>query len=182
MSLSKQCSPRTLIRGFWVRSPVGPPALLVLATRGYSWHRPPGRALRSLLHAPARLVNRTTLRRAHGSSMPQPAGYLSRPGPLRISSVSQATLAVRNEEDQWAPLWDDVVRVADSYVTAKLKLIPKFHSGAVVYESKPSSPEMAPTEVIDGCERNRQPQGAHRRHLYEAQPSARFSDLADTTG
>jgi Protein of unknown function DUF262 len=48
---------------------------------------------------------------------------------------------VWNEEDQWAPLWDDVTRVAESYVGAKeagiLPLVPHHFLGAIVYESMP---------------------------------------------
>ncbi len=65
---------------------------------------------------------------------------------------------VWNEEDQWAPLWDDVVRVADSYVTGKLidadPKVPHHFLGAVVYESKPLiTGDVARHEVIDGQQR-----------------------------
>lgn len=65
---------------------------------------------------------------------------------------------VWNEEDQWAPLWDDVARVADSYVTAKERdtdpKIPHHFLGAVVYESKPPvAGDVARHDVIDGQQR-----------------------------
>jgi hypothetical protein len=65
---------------------------------------------------------------------------------------------VWNEEDQWAPLWDDVVRVAQSYVVAKEadaepKLAQHF-LGAVVYETKPPvAGDVTHHEVIDGQQR-----------------------------
>lgn len=65
---------------------------------------------------------------------------------------------VWNEEDQWAPLWDDVVRVAESYVTAKESghdaKIPQHFLGAVVYETKPPvAGDVTHHEVIDGQQR-----------------------------
>lgn len=67
---------------------------------------------------------------------------------------------VWNEEDQWAPLWDDVVRVAESYVVAReqdTKAEPKLSHhflGAVVYESKPPiAGDVARHDVIDGQQR-----------------------------
>lgn len=65
---------------------------------------------------------------------------------------------VWNEEDQWAPLWDDVVQVADSYVVAKENgtepKTPQHFLGAVVYESKPAvAGDVTRHEVIDGQQR-----------------------------
>lgn len=65
---------------------------------------------------------------------------------------------VWNEEDQWAPLWDDVVRVAESYVTSKESgldaKIPQHFLGAVVYETKPPvAGDVTHHEVIDGQQR-----------------------------
>ncbi|MBN3459504.1 hypothetical protein A5669_15805 [Mycolicibacterium fortuitum] len=65
---------------------------------------------------------------------------------------------VWNEEDQWAPLWDDVVRVAESYVVAKetgaQPSISQHFLGAVVYETKPPvTGDVTRHEVIDGQQR-----------------------------
>ncbi|GAA2435216.1 DUF262 domain-containing protein [Mycolicibacterium llatzerense] len=65
---------------------------------------------------------------------------------------------VWNEEDQWAPLWDDVVRVAESYVAAKESgvdpAVPQHFLGAVVFESKPPiAGDVTRHEVIDGQQR-----------------------------
>jgi len=65
---------------------------------------------------------------------------------------------VWNEEYQWAPLWDDVVRVAESYVAGKLTdSHPKVRHhflGAVVYESKPPiAGDVSRHDVIDGQQR-----------------------------
>lgn len=65
---------------------------------------------------------------------------------------------VWNEEDQWAPLWDDVIRVAESYVIAKElgtnPNIPQHFLGAVVYETKPPiAGDVTHHEVIDGQQR-----------------------------
>ena len=65
---------------------------------------------------------------------------------------------VWNEEDQWAPLWDDVVRVAESYVSAKESgiepAIPQHFLGAVVFESMaPIAGDVTRHEVIDGQQR-----------------------------
>ena len=65
---------------------------------------------------------------------------------------------VWNEEDQWAPLWDDVVHVAESYVVAKETgtepNTPHHFLGAVVYESKPAiAGDVTRHEVIDGQQR-----------------------------
>jgi uncharacterized protein with ParB-like and HNH nuclease domain len=62
---------------------------------------------------------------------------------------------VWNEEDQWAPLWDDVVHVAESYVVAKEAgtepKTPQHFLGAVVYEGKPPiAGDVTRHEVIDG--------------------------------
>lgn len=66
---------------------------------------------------------------------------------------------VWTEEDQWAPLWDDVKRVAECYVEAKLEdedAIPgiQHFMGAVVYESKkPVTGDVTRHDVIDGQQR-----------------------------
>jgi hypothetical protein len=65
---------------------------------------------------------------------------------------------VWNEEDQWAPLWDDVVRVAESYVSSKESgidpLIPQHFLGAVVFETRPPiAGDVTRHEVIDGQQR-----------------------------
>jgi hypothetical protein len=65
---------------------------------------------------------------------------------------------VWNEEDQWAPLWDDVTRVAESYVGAKeagiLPLVPHHFLGAIVYESMPPVVgDVTRHNVIDGQQR-----------------------------
>jgi hypothetical protein len=65
---------------------------------------------------------------------------------------------VWNEEDQWAPLWSDVVRVAESYVTSKENdqepRIKNHFLGAVVYETKPPvAGGVTRHDVIDGQQR-----------------------------
>ncbi|MDF2467660.1 MAG: hypothetical protein K0Q61_32, partial [Rhodococcus erythropolis] len=65
---------------------------------------------------------------------------------------------VWNEEEQWAPLWDDVVRVATSYIVAKKSdpapAIPQHFLGAVVFETKPPvAGDVTRHEVIDGQQR-----------------------------
>ncbi|HQD59933.1 MAG TPA: DUF262 domain-containing HNH endonuclease family protein [Propioniciclava tarda] len=91
---------------------------------------------------------------------------------------------VWNEEDQWAPLWDDVVRVADSYVTAKLggtdPKVPHHFLGAVVYESKPLvTGDVARHEVIDGQQRMTTLQVLIDA-THDVLEEQGFSDLADT--
>jgi hypothetical protein len=65
---------------------------------------------------------------------------------------------VWNEEDQWAPLWDDVIRVAESYVASKEgdaePTFPHHFLGAVVYESMPPvTGDVTRHNVIDGQQR-----------------------------
>ena len=64
---------------------------------------------------------------------------------------------VWNEEDQWAPLWEDVVRVAEAYVEARESgsgADPHHFLGAVVYESKPPvAGDVTRHDVIDGQQR-----------------------------
>jgi hypothetical protein len=66
---------------------------------------------------------------------------------------------VWNEEDQWAPLWDDIRRVAESYAAAKEAGIdpattPKHFLGAVVFETRPpTAGDVTRHEVIDGQQR-----------------------------
>lgn len=63
---------------------------------------------------------------------------------------------VWNEEDQWAPLWDDIRRVAESRIGSASKP-PKpiqHFLGAVVYESKPPVVgDVTRHQVIDGQQR-----------------------------
>jgi hypothetical protein len=65
---------------------------------------------------------------------------------------------VWTEEDQWSPLWDDIVHVAEGYVAAKTTdteiKTPQHFLGAVVYESKPVvAGDVTRHEVIDGQQR-----------------------------
>ena len=66
---------------------------------------------------------------------------------------------VWNEEDQWSPLWDDVVRVAEAYVAAKqadpdANVEDHHFLGAVVYASKPPlAGDVTRHDVIDGQQR-----------------------------
>jgi len=66
---------------------------------------------------------------------------------------------VWNEEDQWAPLWDDVIRVSEAFVSAKVanpdESVDHHHFlGAVVYESKrPVAGDVTRHDVIDGQQR-----------------------------
>jgi hypothetical protein len=66
---------------------------------------------------------------------------------------------VWNEEDQWSPLWDDVVRVGEAYVQAKLAdpdadVKAQHFLGAVVYQAPPPvSGDVTRPEVIDGQQR-----------------------------
>ncbi|MGB8021436.1 MAG: DUF262 domain-containing protein, partial [Candidatus Nanopelagicales bacterium] len=66
---------------------------------------------------------------------------------------------VWNEEDQWAPLWDDVKRVSEAYVSSKEsdpdgEVAVQHFLGAVVYESKkPIAGDVTRHHVIDGQQR-----------------------------
>lgn len=65
---------------------------------------------------------------------------------------------VWNEEEQWAPLWADVARVAESVVesleTGATPAVPHHFLGAVVFESKPPSVgDVSRFPVIDGQQR-----------------------------
>ncbi|WP_165488292.1 DUF262 domain-containing protein [Actinomadura formosensis] len=63
---------------------------------------------------------------------------------------------VWNEEDQWAPLWADVIRVAESLIIAdgNQPAVPHHFLGAVVYESKPPVVgDVTRHRVIDGQQR-----------------------------
>lgn len=63
---------------------------------------------------------------------------------------------VWNEEDQWAPLWADVIRVAESHVNAEggQPQVPHHFLGAVVYASKPPVVgDVTRHKVIDGQQR-----------------------------
>ena len=63
-------------------------------------------------------------------------------------------------DNQWAPLWDDIVRVAEIYTTTKqdgldpATTTPKHFLGAVVFETKPpAAGDVTRHEVIDGQQR-----------------------------
>lgn len=66
---------------------------------------------------------------------------------------------VWNEEDQWAPLWSDVTRVAETYVQAREadpdgEVEAHHFLGAVVYESmRPNAGDVTRHHVIDGQQR-----------------------------
>jgi hypothetical protein len=66
---------------------------------------------------------------------------------------------VWNEEDQWAPLWGDVIRVAETYVRSKEEdpdddVDAHHFLGAVVYESRsPIAGDVTRHDVIDGQQR-----------------------------
>ncbi|GAA3304286.1 DUF262 domain-containing protein [Glutamicibacter nicotianae] len=66
---------------------------------------------------------------------------------------------VWTEEDQWAPLWDDVRKVAETYIAVKQadsEAEPEIQHfmGAVVYESKkPIAGDVTRHDVIDGQQR-----------------------------
>ena len=76
---------------------------------------------------------------------------------------------VWNEEDQWAPLWDDVLRVAESYIAAKESgtepAIRQHFLGAVVYVTRPPvTGDVTRHEVIDGQQRMTSLYGVVRGH------------------
>lgn len=61
---------------------------------------------------------------------------------------------VWNEEDQWAPLWDDIVRVSESHLSTGKKALHSHFLGAVVFEIvHASSSGITELEVIDGQQR-----------------------------
>lgn len=66
---------------------------------------------------------------------------------------------VWNEEDQWAPLWSDVTRVAETFVRARevapdAEVDAHHFLGAVVYESmRPNAGDVTRHHVIDGQQR-----------------------------
>lgn len=61
---------------------------------------------------------------------------------------------VWNEEDQWAPLWDDVVRVTESNLNADETPLPTHFLGAVVFESSQATVAgVSVHSVIDGQQR-----------------------------
>jgi hypothetical protein len=61
---------------------------------------------------------------------------------------------VWNEEDQWAPLWDDIIRVSESYLRDEPKPFASHFLGAVVFEIvRASSAGITELEVIDGQQR-----------------------------
>lgn len=61
---------------------------------------------------------------------------------------------VWNEEDQWAPLWDDIVRVSESHVRSSPKQFASHFLGAVVFELiNAGSAAITELDVIDGQQR-----------------------------
>ncbi|MGR6901663.1 DUF262 domain-containing protein [Glutamicibacter sp. BSL13] len=61
---------------------------------------------------------------------------------------------VWNEEDQWAPLWDDIQRVAESHLVASSTPIKSHFLGAVVFELlQAGSAAITELDVIDGQQR-----------------------------
>jgi hypothetical protein len=61
---------------------------------------------------------------------------------------------VWNEEDQWAPLWDDIVRVTESHFGSTPKQFVSHFLGAVVFElTQAGSAAITELEVIDGQQR-----------------------------
>lgn len=61
---------------------------------------------------------------------------------------------VWNEEDQWAPLWDDIVRVSESHLGVVPKAFASHFLGAVVFEIvQASSAGITELHVIDGQQR-----------------------------
>lgn len=61
---------------------------------------------------------------------------------------------VWNEEDQWAPLWDDITRVTESHLIDGAKPIGSHFLGAVVFEAgQGSSTGLVRLDVIDGQQR-----------------------------
>lgn len=62
---------------------------------------------------------------------------------------------VWNEEDQWAPLWDDIVRVTESHIVEANAPIETHFLGAAVFEEKKPDGSGRPRriDVIDGQQR-----------------------------
>ena len=61
---------------------------------------------------------------------------------------------VWNEEDQWAPLWDDIIRVTESHIASAPRKYVSHFLGAVVFELvNAGSAAMTELEVIDGQQR-----------------------------
>ena len=61
---------------------------------------------------------------------------------------------VWNEEDQWAPLWDDIVRVAESHIGDAPNRLTSHFLGAVVFELiGAGSAAITELDVIDGQQR-----------------------------
>lgn len=61
---------------------------------------------------------------------------------------------VWNEEDQWAPLWDDIVRVSESHLGASSRQFVSHFLGAVVFELiGAGSAKITELDVIDGQQR-----------------------------
>lgn len=61
---------------------------------------------------------------------------------------------VWNEEDQWAPLWDDVARLSESHLNGTTEVVVSHFLGAVVFEViNAGSAAITELEVIDGQQR-----------------------------
>lgn len=61
---------------------------------------------------------------------------------------------VWNKEDQWAPLWDDIIRVTESHLIGGAKPVGSHFLGAVVFEAgEGSSTGLVRLDVIDGQQR-----------------------------
>lgn len=60
---------------------------------------------------------------------------------------------VWNEEDQWAPLWADVKRVAGAHVEGELPPPPHFLGAVVLKTSPPAAGDVTRSHVIDGQQR-----------------------------
>lgn len=94
---------------------------------------------------------------------------------------------VWNEEDQWAPLWSDILRVAESQVAANgdEPAVPHHFLGAVVYESRPPVVgDVTRHKIIDGQQRTTTLQliiGAVRAVLAERGHDLLAEDLEELT-
>lgn len=61
---------------------------------------------------------------------------------------------VWNEEDQWAPLWDDVIRVSESHLVDGVEPVRAHFLGAIVFQlNQATSAGLTTHEVIDGQQR-----------------------------
>lgn len=61
---------------------------------------------------------------------------------------------VWNEEDQWAPLWDDIIRVSESHLRDEGQPVRAHFLGAIVFQlNQATSAGLTTHEVIDGQQR-----------------------------